>query len=279
MRKRKKKEKKKEKVRINWGKVKKMINKVTIAGSAFEQFEIIRIIPIHPIGNLDISITNSTIFMIIGVGIFYIIYNINIKKGGKIVPTRWQSIIEIIYDGVNKLVKENIGKEGGKYFPIIFTLFIFIGTMNLVGLIPYTFTPTAHIIVTFGLSLSIFITINIIGIITHKTDFISMFVPGGSPIMLAPFLVVIELVSHIAKAISLGVRLAANITAGHLLFAIISGFVWRMLMAGGIIAIASVFPMAVVILITVLEIAVAVIQVYVFCVLTTIYIHDSINLH
>jgi len=122
------------------------------------------------------------------------------------------------------MVKDTIGKEGAMYFPLIFTLFIFIGIMNLVGIIPYTFTPTAHIAVTFGLSLTIFIAVTLIGLVRHKLDFFSMFLPAGSPIALAPFLIIIEFISHGIKAISLGVRLAANLTAGHLLFAILSGF-------------------------------------------------------
>lgn len=244
--------------------------------SAFDQFEIIRIIPIHPFGNLDLSITNSTIFMAIAVGYFLWIYNTNVSN---IVPGRWQSIIEIVYENILNVVKDNIGKEGKQYFPLILTLFIFIALMNLFGIIPYTFTPTAHIVVTFGLSLSIFLGVTLLGFVNHKSDYISMFMPAGSPMVLAPFLVLIEFVSHTAKAISLGVRLAANITAGHLLFSILSGFTWTMFIHGGFLTIASIFPFGIVFFITVLEMAVAVIQAYVFVLLTSIYISESIHLH
>lgn len=247
-----------------------------ITASAFEQFEIIRIIPIHPFGNFDISITNSTIFMGIACFFFYFLFSNNHKD---LVPGRWQSVLEILYENIYNVVKDNIGSEGAKYFPLIFSIFIFIAFMNLFGIIPYTFTPTAHIVVTFGMSLSIFIAVTLIGLIRYKSDFFSMFMPAGSPLLLAPFLVIIEFVSHCAKAISLGVRLAANLTAGHLLFAILSGFTWKMLTAGGLIAIASIFPFIIVVFITVLEMAVALIQAYVFCLLTTIYINDSIHLH
>jgi ATP synthase subunit 6 len=246
--------------------------------SAFEQFEIIRIIPIHLFGNFDISITNSTIFMGIALGFFYFLHVSNVENG-LLIPGRWQSVIEIIYENIHNVVKDNIGSEGSKFFPLIFTIFVFIAIMNVFGIIPYTFTPTAHIVVTFGMSLSIFLAVTFIGLINYRSDFFSMFMPAGSPLALAPFLVIIEFVSYTAKAISLGVRLAANLTAGHLLFAILSGFTWTMLTAGGVLAIASIFPMLIVLFITVLEIAVAVIQAYVFCLLTTIYINDSIHLH
>ena len=122
------------------------------------------------------------------------------------------------------VVKDNIGSKGFQYFPFIFTLFIFLAMINMFGIVPYTFTPTSHIAVTFGLSLSIFLGVTLLGFVNYQSNYLSMFMPAGAPMVMTPFLVVIEIVSHVAKAISLGVRLAANITAGHLLFAILSGF-------------------------------------------------------
>jgi F-type H+-transporting ATPase subunit a len=252
---------------------KRMIQKIN---SPFEQFEIIRIIPVHPFGNLDISITNSTIFMIIAAGFFLMIVNM---ERGMLIPTRWQSVVEIIYNLIHGMIKENIGTAGGRFFPFVFTLFVFISLMNLFGLVPYTFTPTAHIFVTLGLSFSIWFACNIIGLMNHQLNFFSMFLPAGTPLWLAPFLILIEMVSHTAKAISLGVRLAANITAGHLLFAILATFTWNMFIAGGLVTVASLAPFAVVLFISGLEIAVSLIQAYVFCLLTCIYINDSIHLH
>lgn len=246
--------------------------------STFEQFEIQRLIPIHPFGNFDISVTNSTIFILISVLIFYWLYVNNIKNAF-LIPTRWQSVLELVYININNVVKDNIGSSGSKYFPFIFTLFVFLALQNVIGIIPYTFAATSHIVITFGLSLSIFLGVTLLGIVNYKSNYFSMFLPGGSPLVLAPFLVVIELVSHVAKAISLGVRLAANITAGHLLFAILSGFVWKMLIAGGIMSALSIFPMLIVVFITILEMAVALIQAYVFSLLTAIYINESIHLH
>jgi ATP synthase subunit 6 len=247
--------------------------------SVFEQFEIVRIIPIHLFGNLDISITNSTLFMLIAFTFIVVLYNGNIKNG-KLVPSRWQSIIELIYIGISGIVKENLGVNNNSKLPLLFTLFMFIGTMNLFGLVPYTFTPTSHIVITFGLSLSIFIACNIIGLAAHKWNFFSMFLPAGSPIVLAPFLIVIEFISHFAKAISLGVRLASNIIAGHLLFVILAGFTWQMLISGSAsLVVLSLFPFIIIFAITGLELAVSIIQAYVFALLTAMYLKDSIYLH
>lgn len=245
--------------------------------NVFEQFEINKIFSINFFG-LDLSITNSTVFLLLTLLFVYFIYITNIKNG-YITPTRWQSIIEILYDVINEIARENIGKKSGKYFPFIFTIFVLILVLNLFGLVPYTFSPTAHIAVTFGLSLSIFIGVTLLGIVNYKWNYFSMFMPSGSPLVLAPFLIVIELLSHTAKAISLGVRLAANITAGHILFSIFSGFVWTMLTAGGIISVVSIAPILILLFVTVLEIAVAFIQVYVFSLLTAFYISESENLH
>jgi len=125
---------------------------------------------------------------------------------------------------MHSTVKDNVGTDGTKFFGFILSLFIFIATMNLFGLIPYTFSPTSHFAVTFGLSLSIFIGVLLLGIINYKLDYVSMFMPAGAPLAIGPFLVIIEFISHFAKALSLGLRLAANITAGHLLFTILSVF-------------------------------------------------------
>ncbi len=245
--------------------------------NAFEQFQIIKLISFSPFG-LDLSLTNSSLFLILALLFFYFLYYTNIKNG-YITPTRWQSVIEIIYEVMYGVVKENIGAKAGKYFPFIFSLFVFIVILNVFGIVPYTFSPTAHIAVTFGLSLSIFIGVTLLGIVNYGANYFAMFMPAGSPLVLAPFMIVIELVSHMAKAVSLGVRLAANITAGHILFAILSGFVWTMITAGGVLAVASIFPLFIVFFITVIEMAVAFIHAYVFSLLTAIYISESEDLH
>jgi F-type H+-transporting ATPase subunit a len=133
--------------------------------------------------------------------------------------------MEIFFEVIYNMVKENVGKEGIRLFSFIYTLFLFIACINIFGLIPYTFTPTSHFVITFGLSLSIFIGVLTIGLVNSKLNYISMFMPGGAPLVLGSFLTIVEIISHFAKPISLGLRLAANITAGHLLFAILASFV------------------------------------------------------
>lgn len=185
--------------------------------------------------------------------------------------------MEIIHSNMRSVVHENLGKLGQRYFPFILCLFMFIAMLNILGLFPYIFTPTSHIIITFGLSLSIMIAVTILGLITFKLDFLSILMPGGVPLVLAPFLVIIETLSYIIRAISLGVRLFANITAGHLLFVIISGFAFSMISNGFFVL--SVFPILILVFITLLEMMVAIIQAYVFSLLTTIYLRDTIALH
>ena len=243
--------------------------------STFEQFSIIRILPIHPFGNMDLSFTNSGLFILIAVLIIGGLHSIE----GKIVPGRWQSLLEMIYELISGVVKENIGTEGAKYFPFVLTIFLLLATMNIVGIVPYTFTPTAHIIVALGMSVSIWFGCTIIGLMKHRLDFFAMFMPAGTPIGMAPLIVPIELISYSTKAITLGVRLAANITAGHLLFAILAGFTWNMFISGTMLSVLSAIPFLIVVAITILEMAVALIQAYVFSLLVTIYINDTLHHH
>lgn len=185
--------------------------------------------------------------------------------------------MELIHLNIRSVVHDNLGKPGQKYFPFVLCIFLFIAMLNILGLFPYVFSPTAHVVMTFGLSLSIMIAVTLLGFITFKLNFLSIFMPGGAPLILAPLLVLIETVSYITRVISLGLRLAANISAGHLLFAILSGFAFNMLSSG--LVILSLFPMLIMVFITLLEMMVAVIQAYVFCLLTTIYLGDTIALH
>lgn len=185
--------------------------------------------------------------------------------------------MELIYLNIRSVVRDNLGVSGDKYFPFVISLFIFIAMLNTLGLFPYVFTPTVHIVITFGLSFSILIGVTLLGVLTFKFNFFSIFMPSGAPLVLAPLLVHIETLSYISRALSLGLRLAANLTAGHLLFAIMSGFTFNMLANGLIFT--SLFPMLIMLFVTILEMAVAVIQAYVFSLLTTIYLGDTIALH
>nr|YP_010323017.1 ATP synthase F0 subunit 6 [Melithaea erythraea]UKP87831.1 ATP synthase F0 subunit 6 [Melithaea erythraea] len=235
-----------------------------MAASFFDQFNVVRII-----GSL---ITNSSFMMII---LFCAILIGSCSY--KLIPTRLQAIQEILYAHFLGLVKDATANKGTHYFALIITLFTFIAGLNLLGLFPYVFTPTAHIVITFGLSLSILIAVTIVGITKYRWNFASMFMPSGAPLALAPLLIFTETLGYLSRAISLGVRLAANLSAGHLLFAILASFGFAMINNGMLFL--SLAPILVMVFITLLEIAVALIQAYVFCLLTTIYLNDALNLH
>jgi len=192
------------------------------------------------------------------------------------IPNNWQILVETIYEVVSQLLFDNINLEGEKYFPFISVLFTFILFSNLIGLIPYSFTVTSHLIVTFCLSLSIFIGINIICIKKYKFEMLSLFIPANTSFGLALLLVPIEFVSYIFKPISLGVRLFANLMAGHTLLKVIVGFSWSMLLLEDLFAIVHLIPLLILILLVGLELGVAIIQAYVFTILTCIYLNDSI---
>jgi F-type H+-transporting ATPase subunit a len=246
--------------------------------SPLEQFTIISIIPMH-LGNFYFSFTNSSLFMLLSTGLFLALFSLVTVKGGTLVPTPWQSFVEMIYEFVVSLVSEQVGQKGKKYFPVIFTIFTFLLFSNLIGMIPYSFTTTSHFLVTFGLSVSIFIAVTIIGFQIHGLHFFSFLLPPGAPLILAPFLVVIELVSYCFRAISLGVRLFANMMAGHTLVKILSGFAWSMLSLGGVMKLAASIPFLVVFALMFLEVGVACLQAYVFTILSCIYLNDAIHLH
>nr|AAD02026.2 ATP synthase F0 subunit 6 [Tetilla sp. (in: sponges)] len=239
----------------------------------FDQFNVVKLITMQVfVGDWLLIFTNSSMMMVIAVIISWLL-----SEGKRLIPNRWQFLIESAYINIHSVVQENLGKAGQKFFPFVLCLFIFIAMLNVLGLFPYVFVPTAQIVITLGLSVSIIIAVTLLGVLTFKLKFFSILMPGGVPLVLAPFLVVIETASYLIKAISLGVRLAANISAGHLLFAILSGFAFNMLSSGMIIS--SLVPMLIMVFITLLEIMVAVIQAYVFCLLTTIYLGDTIALH
>lgn len=237
----------------------------------FDQFNVVKLITIQVfLGDWSVIFTNSSMMMVLAVIISW-----SLLEWNKLIPNRWQFLIEFIYINIHSVVQENLG--GLKFFPFVLCLFIFIAMLNILGLFPYVFVPTAQIVITLGISVSIIIAVTLLGFFTFKLDFFSILMPGGVPLVLAPFLVVIETASYLIRAISLGVRLAANISAGHLLFAILSGFAFNMLSSGMIVL--SLVPILIMVFITLLEIMVAVIQAYVFCLLTTIYLGDTIALH
>lgn len=250
-----------------------------------EQFQIISLFPITFL-NLDFSLTNLLLINLLTLIFFIsIIYFLSSEvnylgtTSFYLVPNNWQILIETIYDVVSQLLFDNINLEGEKYFPYISMIFIFILFSNLIGLIPYSFTVTSHIVVTFTLSFSIFIGVNIIGFKRHSVNMLSLIIPANSTFALALVLVPIEFVSYIAKPISLGVRLFINLMAGHTLLKVIVGFAWSMLLLEDLLAFVHLVPLFLLVILMGLELGVALIQAYVFTILTCIYLNDSINLH
>lgn len=242
-----------------------------------EQFEIISIIPFFHYKNLYLNITNSTLFTFLSLSLLILSFQL-ININNKIIPTRWQSILEEIFLFSKNLVEKNIGQKGQQFFPFIFFLFSFLIISNLIGLIPYSFTITSHIFVTFSLALTLFIGINIIAFRLHQLHFFGFFLPSGIHFALAPLLVPIELVSYIARVFSLAIRLFANMMSGHTLLKIIAGFAWTMLSFGGIWYILHLFPLTVIVAVTILELGIALLQAYVFTILICLYLNDAINL-
>jgi ATP synthase subunit 6 len=252
----------------------------TFLTSPLEQFQILPIVQLH-IGVFDFSITNVTLILTLGIGsVVFALYSLLSEEGNfSVVPNRIQFVFEMFYDLIFNMLNDVVGEAGKNYFPYVFALFTFVLTSNVVGLVPYSFTITSHLIVTFALALMTFIGINLICIREHGMNFFSLFLPPGSGIYLAILLVPIELVSYIFRPISLSVRLFANMMAGHTLLKVIAGFAWSMMLAGGGLLIAHVVPLAILILLMGLELGVALIQAYVFTILTCIYLSDAINLH
>nr|YP_011008092.1 ATPase subunit 6 [Dictyotopsis propagulifera]WBP69958.1 ATPase subunit 6 [Dictyotopsis propagulifera] len=246
--------------------------------SPLEQFSIFPILSFSVLF-IDISITNASITSFIALSSFFFVYYFLTLFNLTIVPLRWQLVFENLYETTTNLVCDNVGFQGQKYFPFIFTLFFFILISNLSGLAPYSFTTTSHLIQTLFLAYTVFIGVIIICIKIHGFHMLSLFLPGGTSLFLAFLLVPIEIISYIFKPISLGIRLFANMMAGHTLLKVIVGFAWAMINTGGILLIMHVIPLFVLVILFGLELAVSLIQAYVFTVLSCIYINDALVLH
>lgn len=235
------------------------------------QFEIQRWVPIDIFG-LDASFTNSAFFMVLIVGIVALVTLVAIRPR-ELVPGRFQSIAELSYEFVAKMVRDNAGDGGQRYFPFIFSLFMFILVANLLGMVPYAFTVTSHIVVTFALAMTVMVGVTVIGFAKHGPGFVKLFVPSGMPVFLLPLLVLIELISYLTRPVSLSVRLFANMLAGHTMLKVFASFVVGMGIIGGWA------PLAFMVAFTGLEVLVALLQAYVFAVLTCIYLNDVLHIH
>lgn len=244
--------------------------------SPLDQFEIFAL---HKDIVESLTFTNSAFFIILLLFLFNTLFKFSLHKHTSFFPNNYYYFTYKLYSFVKDLVKENLGNKYMKFFPLIFFLFNFILFANMVGMVPYSFTVTSHIMVTFTLSFAFFWGINLLGIRKHGFHFLSLFLPGGSPLMIAPFLVIIELVSYLARVFSLAIRLFANLMSGHTLLKILSNFGWLMLSNFGFWIIAAFVPILIVFAVTGLEIAIAFLQAYVFTILICIYLNDSLNLH
>jgi F-type H+-transporting ATPase subunit a len=243
-----------------------------MAANPMTQFEVYRIGPEIKIGSFDISFTNASLFMVVSSLAILIIFNFGSKRNSML-PNKIQLLAELSYSFVSKMISDTAGTKAKPYFAFIFSLFMFVLFCNMFGMIPYTFTVTSHIIVTFVLASFIFIGVTIIGFIKHGFGYLKLFVPSGVPIVLLPLIVVIEIISYLSRPISLSVRLFANMMAGHTMMKVFGGFVISLGIVGGWL------PLSFSVALTGLEILVAFLQAYVFAILTCIYLNDALNLH
>ena len=243
-----------------------------MAANPMSQFDVYRIGPEIKVGAFDISFTNASLFMIISTVSILLVFNFGSKRNS-VLPNKIQLLAELSYTFVAKMISDTAGSKAKPYFAFIFSLFMFVLFCNMFGMIPYTFTVTSHIIVTFILASFIFIGVSIIGFIKHGFGYLKLFVPSGVPVVLLPLIVVIEIISYLSRPISLSVRLFANMMAGHTMMKVFGGFVISLGLVGGWL------PLSFSVALTGLEILVAFLQAYVFAILTCIYLNDSLNLH
>jgi len=239
--------------------------------SPLAQFEIKKLVDIN-IAGVDASFTNSSLFMVLTVATVTLLLVGGMRRSA-LVPGRWQSMVELSYGFIANMIRDTVGSEGRPYFPFIFTIFMFVLVGNMWGMMPYSFTFTSHIAVTFAMAFFIFIGVTLIAIAKHKLHFLSFFMPPGVPIIMAPLLVPIEIISYLSRPISLSVRLFANMLAGHTLLKVFAGFIISLGIAAGWL------PFVFVVALTGLEFVIAFLQAFVFTILTCLYLNDALHLH
>lgn len=246
-----------------------------MANDPIHQFQISKLIPIE-IGGLDFSFTNSAAFMVatvVAAGAF--LFLTTSSRG--LVPSRMQSVSEMSYEFVASMLRDAAGSQGMRFFPLVFSLFMFVLVANLIGLFPYFFTVTSHLIVTFALALLVIATVIVYGFMKHGFGFLKLFVPHGVPGILVPLVVLIEVISFLSRPISLSVRLFANMLAGHITLKVFAGFVTSLSAFGAVGVVGSILPLFMTVAITGLEVLVAFLQAYVFAVLTCMYLNDALH--
>ena len=252
----------------------------TYINSPLEQFEVTNLIGLNAplFSYLNLSLTNLALYSLL---VLFLIISLHImaNNDAKLIPSKWSIALESSFASINSMVRDQIGSRNEVYLPFIYSLFFFILIGNLVSNVPYSFAITASVIVCLGLSFTIFIGVTILSLSKHGLKFFSYFIPSGTPLALVPLLVLIEVVSYLARALSLGIRLFANLTAGHTLLKILSTFLYQLFSASLIIAVLTLIPFAIFIGLIGLELAVSFIQSFVFCLLVCSYIKDAIDLH
>ncbi len=243
---------------------------------ALHQFELA---PVLGVFGEAVRFSQSNLFMVIAVGIITWLM-VSGMSARAVVPGRLQSLAESAYEFVHELVTGQVGDEGKRFFPFVFSLFMFVLLGNLLGLIPWSFTFTSHIAVTFALAAVVFILVTVVGLVIHGTHFFGYFFPEGAPKLLAPLIIPIEVISYLSRPVSLSVRLFANMVAGHVMLIVFASFVVMIGGAAGILGIIGAsLPLAINVALYGFELLVAFLQAYVFAILTSIYLHDAVHLH
>ena len=243
-----------------------------MATNPMHQFEVYRIGPEINLGAINLSFTNASLFMAMSALTILFLLFLGTKKK-LLIPSKLQLVTEMSYTFIAKMINNTAGSNAKAFFPFIFTLFMFVLFCNMVGMLPYSFTVTSHIIVTFVLAALIFIGVTIIGFIKHGIKYLELFIPKGVPFYILPLIVVIEIISYLSRPVSLSVRLFANMMAGHTMLKVFGGFVISLGLLGGWL------PLGFSVALTGLEILIAFLQAYVFAILTCIYLNDALNLH
>jgi F-type H+-transporting ATPase subunit a len=245
------------------------------ANDPMHQFVINKIADIQ-IGGLDLSYTNASLWMTFAVASISIFMMVAMS-GRALVPGRMQSLAELCYEFIANMVRENAGTEGMKFFPFVFTIFTFVLACNMLGMLPYSFTVTSHIIVTFALAAVIIAIVLVYGLMRNGLKFFKLFAPSGVPIVLLPLMIVIEVISFLSRPISLSVRLFANMLAGHTMLKVFAGFVVSIGSMGGLVTLGAIVPLAMATALIGLEFLVAFLQAFIFAILTCIYLNDAIH--
>ena len=240
------------------------------------QFEIHKIFSLGHIGGQEIAFTNSSAYMFAAVGAVSLLM-IGGSAGRHLIPNRIQSLAELSYEFVANTLRSSVGEEGMRFFPFVFSIFTFILTANLIGIVPYTFTVTSHLVITVALALMVFLTVLLYGIYKNGFKFFKLFVPSGIPIYIMPLIMVIEVISFLSRPVSHSVRLFANMLAGHITLKVFAGFVASLGALGAVGIFGAILPLAMTTALTALELLVAFLQAYVFAILTCIYLNDALH--